>query len=199
MLKVGITGGIGTGKTTACKVFELLGIPVYYSDIRAKLLMGSDPDLIKKIKDRFGEQVYLDNGEPDRKLLASLVFNDADKLAALNGLVHPAVFYDFDLWSRQQNSPYVLKEAAILFESGSDRDCDYTIVVTSPLDLRIKRVISRDHLSLEAIKKRMDKQLPDSDKIKLATFKLVNDESTLLIPQILHLHEHLLLLNSEKK
>lgn len=192
MLRVGITGGIGSGKTTVCKVFEVLGIPVFYADLRAKLLMESDPDLIKGIKKKFGNEIYSADGTPDRRRLASIVFNDASRLEELNSLVHPAVFRDFELWTESCNAPYVLKEAAILFESGSDKDCDFTVVVTSPADLRIERVIARDMVGAADVKKRMEKQMSDEEKISMANFNLLNDEHQLLIPQILRLHEFFL-------
>ncbi len=198
MLKVGITGGIGSGKTTVCHLFELYDIPVFYADERAKLLMHTDPILIDGIKEAFGKSVYLGDGHLDRKKLAAIVFNDAKQLEKLNSLVHPAVFRDFDSWLLKQSSPYVLKEAAILFESGSDQDCDFTIVVTSPPDIRIRRVISRDKVSGEEVKKRMDKQMSDEKKIELADFIIRNDERELLIPQVANLHHKLLELNNVK-
>ncbi len=199
MLKVGITGGIGSGKTTVCQLFELLGIPVFYADTRAKYLMATDEVLINDIKAAFGNDMYPEDGLLDRRRLASIVFNDDLQLEKLNSVVHPAVFRDFAVWSARQKAPFVLKEAAILFESGSDKDCDYTIVVTSPLVLRIDRVMSRDNVSAEEIKKRMDKQLNDDEKIKLADFVLLNDEQQLLIPQVLALHKQLLGLNDHKR
>ncbi|KAA8486367.1 dephospho-CoA kinase [Arcticibacter tournemirensis] len=198
MLKVGITGGIGSGKTTVCHLFELQGIPVFYADDRAKLLMNTDLVLVNSIKEAFGESVYLEDGRLNRKELARVVFNNAGLLEKLNSLVHPAVFRDFDSWSLKQKSPYVLKEAAILFESGSDKDCDFTILVTSPPDIRIRRVISRDKVSEEEVKKRMDKQLSDEKKIELADFIIRNDERELLIPQVINLHHKLLELSSVK-
>lgn len=199
MLKVGITGGIGSGKTTACRIFKLLGIPVFYADIRAKHLMHTDAVLIRGIKEVFGEDIYFPGGQPDRRRLAGIVFNDNKKLERLNSLVHPAVFRDFAEWAAGQNSPYVLKEAAILFESGSDQDCDYTITVASPTELRIKRVVNRDKASREEVQKRMDKQLSDEEKISRADFVLYNDERQLLIPQVLALHRRLLDLSENNK
>lgn len=198
MLKVGITGGIGSGKTTVCQLFELYGVPVFYADERAKLLMHTDPILIDGIKEAFGKSVYLKDGYLDRKKLAAIVFNDAKQLERLNSLVHPAVFKDFDSWSSQQKSPYVLKEAAILFESGSDIDCSFTILVTSPPEIRISRVMSRDKISDDEVKKRMDKQMSDEKKRELADFIIRNDEQQLLIPQVIDLHHKLLELSEVK-
>lgn len=190
MLKIGITGGIGSGKTTVCRLFELLGVSVYYADIRAKMLMQIDEELMEGIRAAFGRDVY-DGHILNRSLLGSIVFNDAEQLQRLNGLVHPAVFRDFDKWSTEQKGLYVLKEAAILFESGSAKDCAYTILVKSPLDLRVSRIMKRDGLSKEDIMKRIDKQMSDEKKEKLASFIIVNDETRLVIPQVLALHQQL--------
>lgn len=190
MLKIGITGGIGSGKTTVCRLFELLGVSVYYADIRAKMLMQIDEDLMEGIRAAFGRDVY-DGHILNRSLLGSIVFNDAEQLQRLNGLVHPAVFRDFDKWSTEQKGLYVLKEAAILFESGSAKDCAYTILVKSPLDLRVSRIMKRDGLSKEDIMKRIDKQMSDEEKEILASFIIVNDEIRLVIPQVLALHQQL--------
>jgi len=190
MLKIGITGGIGSGKTTVCRLFELLGVSVYYADVRAKMLMHTDPDLIEGIKMAFGKEVY--SGQTlNRALLGSIVFNNAERLQQLNGLVHPAVFRDFDIWSIEQTGHYVLKEAAILFESGSSKDCAYTILVKSPVDLRTSRVMLRDGISKEDVLKRMDKQMSDEEKEKLASFIILNDETQLVIPQVLALHDRI--------
>lgn len=190
MLKIGITGGIGSGKTTLCRLFELLGVSVYYADVRAKMLMQTDAELMEGIKSAFGSEVY-EGHALNRSLLGSIVFNDAKQLQRLNGLVHPAVFRDFDRWSAMQTGLYVLKEAAILFESGSSKDCDYTILVKSPLDLRISRIMTRDGISKEDIMKRIDKQMSDEEKEKLASFVILNDETQLVIPQVLALHARL--------
>lgn len=194
MLRIGITGGIGTGKTTVCRVFELLGVPVYYADVRAKLVMHTDKELIKSIKAVFGNEVY--SGEQlNRSMLGALVFNDESLLHKLNALVHPAVFRDFKQWSGDQNCPYVLKEAAILFESGSDQDCDYTLLVKSPLALRISRIMQRDKISREDIMKRMDKQMSEEEKEKKADLFILNDEMNLVIPQVLELHNRFVTLS----
>lgn len=193
MLKLGITGGIGSGKTTVCQFFEILGVPVYYSDQRAKDLMHSDEVLMAQIRQAFGRDIYSEDGILNRKALAAVVFADPGKLAALNGMVHPAVFRDFDRWAAARKEvPYVLKEAAILFESGSYRDCDYTILVKAPRELRIRRVVGRDGISEEEVVRRMDAQMSDEDKEARADFVVLNDEAQLLIPQVLLLHERLL-------
>ncbi|WP_407430288.1 dephospho-CoA kinase [Arcticibacter sp.] len=201
MLKIGITGGIGSGKTTVCRLFELLGVSVYYADVRAKILMQTDPELIDGIKTVFGREAY--SGQTlNRAFLGAIVFNNAERLQQLNGLVHPAVFRDFDRWSFAQEGLYVLKEAAILFESGSSKDCAYTILVKSPVDLRTARVMLRDGIGKEEVIKRMDKQMSDEEKEKLASFVIVNDETKPLIPQVLALHHQitdLALINNDHK
>ena len=195
-MKIGITGGIGSGKTTACKVFEVLGIPVFYADTVAKELMHTDILLKKELISAFGPNSYFPNGELNRKYISGIVFKDETQLQILNKLVHPAVFRAFDQWVlNQRNAPYVLKEAALLFESGSSQMCDYTILVKSPEAIKIQRIIQRDHITESEVRLRMNKQLPDEEKEKLADFILYNNEEQLLVTQILTLHEKLLALN----
>jgi dephospho-CoA kinase len=190
MLKIGITGNIGGGKTTVSKVFEVLGIPVFYADDAAKHVMVTDDILIDGIKSAFGRESYFDDGSLNRKHIAGIVFNDEKELARLNALVHPAVFRAFDNWSAQiTNAPYVMKEAALLFESDSYKMCGHTIMVTAPLELRIKRVIQRDGFSRKEILKREARQFTEEQKIKLADFVIKNDDTELVIPQVLELHE----------
>ncbi|MDF3078524.1 MAG: dephospho-CoA kinase [Sphingobacteriaceae bacterium] len=192
MFKVGITGGIGSGKTTVCRVFEVLGIPVFYADPAAREVMNTDPVLITGVQEAFGDEAYQE-GILNRKFLANIVFNDERELAKLNALVHPAVFRAFDAWvSEQHGVPYVLKEAALLFESGSDKLCDETVLVIAPRDLKIQRVRNRDKITEAEVLKRMDKQFSDEKKAKLASFLVRNDEKELLIPQVLKLHEQFL-------
>jgi dephospho-CoA kinase len=191
MLKIGITGGIGSGKTTVCKVFELLNVPVFYADLQARELMAADEELISGIKSAFGSHIYLD-GLLNRGKLASVVFNDSDKLDLLNSLVHPAVFKAFHSWVEQQKAPYILKEAALLFESGSYKDCNLTVLVKSPQELKIERIIKRDKLSKDEVLKRMSKQLGDEEKERLSNYIINNNEQDLLIPQVLYLHEQFL-------
>lgn len=189
MFKVGITGGIGSGKTTVCKVFELLGVPVFYADSVAKSIMYTDNELREQIIRVFGKDSYFVNGDLNRAYISSIVFKDETELQKLNGLVHPAVFRAFDLWvSEQVNAPYVMKEAALLFESGSYKMCDQTILILAPEAIRIARVTERDKISAEDVKLRMKKQWPDAEKQKLADHILRNDESHLLIPEIINLH-----------
>lgn len=193
MLKIGITGGIGSGKTTICKVFELLGIPVFYADTAAKSVMQNDPVLVNAVKELFGDKSYSPTGLLDRAYLAAKVFADENELKKLNSIVHPAVFRAFDQWSlKQDNVPYVVKEAALLYESKSYQDCNYTILVTSPMELKLKRVISRDKTTEEEVRKRMLRQWSDEEKEKLASFVLNNNEGHFLLPEIIKLHNRFL-------
>lgn len=190
MFKVGITGNIGSGKTTVCKIFEVLGIPIFYADDAAKEVMVTDAELIAGIKQTFGNEAYFEGGELNRKYIAGIVFNDKEELAKLNALVHPAVFRAFDKWVLlQKNAPYVLKEAAILFESGSYKKCDRAIMVTAPLDLRIKRVTTRDGITADEVKSRNDRQFTEEKKLAMADDVIINDDTQLVIPQVLKLHE----------
>lgn len=190
MLKISITGNIGGGKTTISRMFELLGIPVFYSDDEAKSVMMTDAQLIEGIIQHFGKEAYFADGSLNRKHIGSIVFNDTAQLATLNSLVHPAVFRAFDKWVlNHTNAPYVMKEAAILFESGSYKDCDYTILVTAPTPMRIQRVMQRDGITQAEAESRNAKQMPQEEKEKLASFIVKNDNSELVIPQILLLHE----------
>jgi len=192
MLKIGITGGIGTGKSTICEIFALLGVPVFYADQAAKSLMVNNSNLKQKLISTFGTATFTKKGELDTKYLANKVFNNEKALQQLNALVHPAVLADFDKWCSQQQAPYVLKEAALLIESGSYKQCDYIILVESPIALRIERLLSRDNNTEEQIKARIASQLPDKEKAKLANFLILNDEKHLLIPQIIALHTQFL-------
>tara|TARA_X000000950_G_C13784008_1_gene606379 strand:+ start:506 stop:1090 length:585 start_codon:yes stop_codon:yes gene_type:complete len=185
---VGLTGRIGSGKSTILKVFDSLGVPCYDSDIQAKKLMEEDEELTSKIKGLFGDDIY--NGlEFNRSLLADLVFSDKKKLDDLNALVHPAVNKDFHMFIGQQNAPYIIKEAAILFETGAVDDCDVVILVTAPERLRIDRVQSRDKLTEEQIKSRMSHQWSDNKKIPMSDFVIKNIEwdKTLKIIHEIHL------------
>ena len=198
MLKIGITGGIGSGKTTVCRIFEVLGIPVFYADNAAKSVMHSDSLLRQDIIKGFGQESYFETGELNRKHISSIVFNDTEQLARLNALVHPAVFRAFDTWvALQTNVPYVLKEAALLFESDSYKMCDRSILVKSPEALRIARIIARDNTTAEEVRLRMNRQFSDAKKEKLADHIIINDEDLLLIPQVLELHQHFLSLSDD--
>jgi dephospho-CoA kinase len=197
MLKVGLTGGIGSGKTTVAKIFELLNIPVYYADDAAKKIMNTDDELKSKIKNHFGNQSYF-NGELNRKYLASEVFNDNYKLDLLNAMVHPVTMNNALQWFDQQTTPYAIKEAALLFEAGATDQLDVVIGVFAPKELRIKRTVDRGELNHEEVVKRMNRQIQDEIKLKLCDFVLKNDEQELLIPQVLKLHQQLLSMAKEK-
>ncbi len=192
MLKIGLTGGIGSGKTTVAKVLEVLGVPVYYADDAAKQLMNTNEALKQQLIAHFGKETYFENGELNRKHVAAIVFNNKEKLALLNSLVHPATIADAQQWFGTQTAPYAVKEAALLFESGTAEGLDYIIGVTAPLTIRLKRVMDRDHVPAEEVKRRMANQIDEQLKMKLCDFILHNNEQQLLLPQVTALHEQLL-------
>lgn len=189
MLKIGLTGGIGSGKSTVAKIFETLGIPVYYADAEAKRLMNSSETLKKVIRQNFGEATY-ENDQLNRKYLAGIVFNNPEKLELLNALIHPVTINDAEQWMQQQSAPYSIKEAALLFESGAAENLDFIVGVYAPQALRIKRVMKRDGLTTDEIMKRINRQVNEEMKMKLCDFVITNNEQELLIPQVLKLHQH---------
>lgn len=193
-LKIGLTGGIGSGKTTVAKIFNTLNIPIYYADDSAKWLMQHDEKVIQAIKQLFGEEVYTSNQELNRPYLANIVFKDKTALKQLESIVHPAVFKHSEQWLQNQpdGTPYVIREAALTFESGSYKFQDKVITVYAPEQIRIERVKERDNTTVEQIKARMNKQMPDAEKVKLADFVIYNDGQQLLIPQVLKIHRLIL-------
>jgi len=191
MIKIGLTGGIGSGKTTVAKIFELLGIPVYYADDAAKRIMNEDEELKTAIQKQFGKDAY-DNEGLDRTFLSAKVFTDPVQLEILNSLVHPATIRDAAKWMSQQKTSYTIKEAALIFESGSAEHLDYVIGVYAPTQLRIKRAMERNHLGYEEVTQRINKQVDENIKMKLCDFVIYNDEQHLLIPQVIELHKKLL-------
>lgn len=196
MLKIGITGGIGSGKTTVCRIFELLGVPVFYADSESKVILDEDAAVKEKLIESFGNDILLDNGNVDRKHLSDIVFSDRSKLEILNSIVHPAVFNRFKAWCETHSSqPYVIKEAAILFESGADKELDRVISVFAPREIRIRRVIERDKILWEDVLARMKQQITDEERIKRSSFVIYNDEEHPVIPQILNLHTRFTALN----
>jgi dephospho-CoA kinase len=188
MLRIGITGGIGSGKSTAARIFNVLGIPVFSSDDAAKRLMNEDEDLKKKITGSFGAESYV-NGELNRKYIAHVAFSDPKKIELLNSIVHPATIKYAISWMKKQDAPYVIKEAALIFESGSNQYLDYVIGVKCPLSLRIERTMERNNVSEEEVKARMKLQMDEDKKMNLCDFIIVNDEKQMLIPQVLSLHK----------
>jgi dephospho-CoA kinase len=188
MLKIGITGGIGAGKSTVASIFKVLGVPVFDADATAKNILNTDSVLRDQVALTFGSETYK-NGLLDKKYLATLVFNNPDQLAKLNALVHPATIAAADNWAyRFADRPYIIKEAALLFEAGTNVGLDYIIGVTAPVELRITRVMDRDKVSREEVLSRMQHQLDDTEKMKRCDFVIDNSDASLVIPQVLALH-----------
>jgi dephospho-CoA kinase len=189
MKRIGITGCIGSGKSTVSSIFARLGTPVYDADQHAKALMVTSPALVSGIRLLFGNEAYAADGTLNRPFISSKAFNDTQLIEGLNALVHPAVMDDFEQWCRQHSgATYVLKEAALMFESNSYKQVDEVIVVTAPEELRIARTMRRDHLTREAVLSRMKNQLTQEEKLARANYEIRNDEAELLIPQVLKLH-----------
>lgn len=194
MLNVGITGNIGSGKTTVCKLFAIMGVPVYYADERGRAISNENIEVVKKVKALLGSDIYTENQELKRSAVAEIVFNDSEKLAALNAIIHPAVAEDSNKWFAEQTGAgkaYALKEAALLVENGSYKHLDKLIVVSAPLELRLDRVMSRDKTKRDQVEARMKNQLGNEEKEKVADFVIVNDGKEALIPQVLAIHKEL--------
>ena len=191
MLRIGLTGGIGSGKTTVARIFSVLGISVYDSDTASKRLMEEDGLLKDKIIQSFGKESYL-NGRLNRKYLSEQVFSDQKKIELLNSIVHPVTIKDAEEWMKKQNSPYLIKEAALIFESGSNRFLDKVIGVSSPLSLRIERTMKRSNISAEQVNSRISLQMDEEEKMRLCDYVIINDEHQMLIPQVLLLHQQFL-------
>ena len=198
MLNVGLTGGIGSGKTIASKIFEVLGIPVYQADVAAKRLMESNPVLKNQLIEQFGNDAFVD-GKLNRSYIAEIIFNDKEKLQLINSLVHPYTIQDGIEWMKKQTTPYAIKEAALIFESGSQSNFDYIIGISSPLTLRLNRTLKRDNINRELVLEKMENQLDEETKMKLCDFVLLNDERTLLTTQVLAVHEKLIALSKEQQ
>jgi len=198
MIIVGITGGIGSGKSIVCNIFRQLGVPVYEADTEAKKLYETEPELKERIRKEISEDVFDKKGKIDKQKLSSLIFNNEALLKKVNQIVHPQVVKHFSEWKKLFKSPYILKEAAILFESDTDKDCDRIITVSAPEELRIQRTMQRDKKSKEEIEKIILRQWSDDAKIKKSDFVIVNDEKQLVIPQVLEIHQELLSLTKEK-
>lgn len=196
MLKVGITGGIGSGKTLVASIFHTLGIPVYDADAAAKRLMNTSAEIREQIIRWFGKDTYKDQ-QLDRALLASTVFGDPEKLKQLNRIVHPVTIRDSQDWFAMQTAPYAIKEAAIFFESGSDRYVDYMIGVAAPEALRIRRTMERSHITEEQVRERMKQQMGEDEKMRRCHFVIDNSETASLIAQVMEIHQQLLALQDK--
>ncbi len=193
MLKVGLTGGIGSGKSTVARMFETLGVPVYYADEAARRIMNTDKEVMASITREFGPESYQE-GRLNRAYIASLVFNDSQKLERLNAFTHPATIADAKKWMQEQQASYAIKEAALLFESGSHQELDFIIGVSAPAGQRILRTMKRDGISREEVEKRISRQMDEEEKMERCQAVLINDELTPLLPQVLSLHKKLLTL-----
>lgn len=195
MIKVGLTGGIGSGKSTVAAIFEALGIPVYYADKSAKRIMSEDPQVKNSIIKSFGSDAYLD-GRPNREWLSEHVFRNPESTARINAIVHPATIADAHAWMERQTGPYAVKEAALIFESGGDQSLDLVIGVTAPEEIRINRVMKRDGLERSAVLQRMSRQMDDAQKMSRCRFVIHNDGDTALLPQVLDIHRQIISLSS---
>jgi len=192
MKRIGLTGNIGSGKSTVARIFEILGVPVYHADLRAREMLKSGK-VVEQIKKLFGNQVVNSQQQVDRKALAAIVFNDKTKLETLNILIHPLVEGDFSVWCNlHRESDYILQEAAILFESGFDRLFDANILVTAPEELCVARVMARDSITKEMVMDRIQNQWSQDKKQKLAQYEVINDEVNMVIPQVLAIHREIL-------
>lgn len=192
MLRLGVTGGIGSGKSTVCQIFEKLGVPVYYADQRSKFLVSNLPELKREIISHFGDESFVD-GVYNREYIAGVVFNDKSKLELLNSIIHPYVLRDWDEFCLQnKNSKYIIKEAAIMLETDSKHTVDKIALVYAPQELRLQRVMRRDGLDSEAVISRMNRQMPEEEKRKLADYVIYNDGKHSLVIQVLELHKLLM-------
>lgn len=188
---VGLTGGIGSGKTTVAKAFEALGVPVYIADVEAKALMLRSKVIKRKLIQLFGDKAYI-NGTLNKPLIANVIFNDQTALKKMNAIIHPKVASHFKKWLQKQNTLYVIKEVAILFENGANKQCDYIITVTAPKDIRLNRVITRDHTTPKKVTAIMNNQWSDEDKIKQSHFVINNINLSDTHEQVLNIHLQLL-------
>ncbi len=191
LLRVGITGGIGSGKSVVCQVFSALGIPVFKADDAARFLMNNDEELKLRIKALLGESVYV-AGALNSAAVSAIIFSNPEKLAQLNGMVHPATIAYAERWITEQVSPYIIKEAAIFFESGSNKGIDVMVGVYCPMELRIARAMKRSNLTREKVEDIVAKQMNEEEKMKLCDFVITNDDVTAILPQVLDLHDKLL-------
>ncbi len=191
-IRVGLTGGIASGKSIIARIFESLGIPVYNSDQRAKWLMVHDRQVKNALIKALGN-IYLDDGRLDKQLLRKFVFNDPGKREIINSIVHPAVNRDFEYWAQRVDAMYVVKESALLFESGNYKVLDFTIMVYSPEQIRLQRLVERDNIPASQALQKIKSQMDDKQKLKLADFIIINDQFTPILPQVLNLHKFFLI------
>ncbi|MBO9660461.1 MAG: dephospho-CoA kinase [Chitinophagaceae bacterium] len=191
MLKIGLTGGIGSGKSTIARIFEVLGVAVYYADDAAKRVMNENAEVRQNVLKHFGEESYTAEGLLNRPYISSQVFGNPEKLALLNSISHPATIADSEQWMAKQTGAYAIKEAALLFESGSAGSLDYIIGVYSPTSLRILRTMNRDNITREDVLQRMKRQINETVKMKLCDFVVRNNEQELVIPQVVELDERI--------
>jgi dephospho-CoA kinase len=197
-MKIGITGGIGSGKTTVCRIFETLGIPVFYADDESKIILFTDSSVLEQVRKIFGEKVFTD-GIPDRKKLATIVFNNPEKLRQLNSILHSMVFQHFENWMlEKKDSSYILMEAALIYETAREKFLDKVIVVSASEEIRIRRIMMRDKISEADVRARMSQQYTQELKEEKADFIIENNENQLLIPQVMEIHEKLLFLAKSK-
>lgn len=195
MQKIGVTGSIGSGKSLVCYIFRQLGIPIYNADDRAKILMVTHDEIISTVKSLFGNESYFEDGSLNRAHISAIAFNNKALLTELNKTVHPTVFADFDNWIMEQKKlgvPYVIKEAALMFETDSYKGLEKYIVVTAPLQIRIERTIHRDNITQEQVQARMNNQFTQEEKLAKANFEIVNDDKHSLIEQVVNLNKVLL-------
>jgi len=190
-LKLGVTGGIGSGKTTVCRIFNVLGIPVFDADKVAKQIMDTDKSMMLRLNSIAGKDLY-SSGALNRTELAKLIFNDTSLLAKVNALVHPAIYDHFKRWTKEQTAPYVILEAAILFESGGAKQLDRILSVVAPVEDRITRVIKRNSLSKEQVLDRIRNQMDDESRIKLSDYVINNAENEMIIPSVMKIHAEIL-------
>ncbi|MFO7620902.1 MAG: dephospho-CoA kinase [Bacteroidales bacterium] len=191
VFKLGITGGIGSGKTSVCRVFEVLGIPVFLADLEARKIMDTDTEITRQINSVAGTDLY-PGGNLDRQRLASLIFNDKLLLEKINSIIHPVVFANFAGWAANQQAPYVIMEAAILFESGGYKLVDRVATVIAPLEERIERIVQRNRLTHDQIMERVRNQMDDDSKIRLSAYVIRNSENDMIIPAILEIHQDIM-------
>ncbi|SMO44217.1 dephospho-CoA kinase [Saccharicrinis carchari] len=192
MITVGVTGGIGSGKTTVCNIFGVLGVPVYNADTEARHLTNTHPEIVKKVSLLFGKDIY-NNGQLNRNKVGALVFSNKELLQQLNAVIHPLVAAHFKVWlSKHRYCSYVIKEAAILFESGAYRQVDKVVTVTAPQGVRIKRVMRRDGISEKMVLDRMKNQMEEKEKVNKSDYIIACNDVDLVIPQVLRIHEELM-------